>query len=438
MVAMRILACFLAAPMATGSRHNIAHLVMDSTENDTSKLSHVAETIDWTQRKIEETEKYLASRVAAGPFSKEEPTYSDAGVALELGEKKQGSHSIKGSMSVSMDSKVPEPTPDENGHVPAHGEIEFKADTQAQAEKLLENIEQIMEKLFGEAMQELKEQLPKLTVEGNSIKLSVEHMMPYDQEQYKGIQQQMKTVTRFSISHDIYLDLDMWVKNPTLKLLDAYTGMKGGVSARVSEEILKMLSDKFEEITSHEETMAPVKEILGDDYESTIAKLKTMLKGNEVTIKVPGFDKMKEQMNGTGDITFNEAKAKFEETSKAINATGNEYAVVALNLVQQAAAANLRFSSASISMYGGAVEVAWTMEGMTIFNIVANAAQEAGAEKLVYGSKKPEEYKIPGVQSKEQIEAIKELGQKGGAGAFAKSCHAVALAIAAALMNWAV
>merc|ERR1719220_981390 len=128
-------------------------------------------------------------------------------------------------------------------------------------------------------------------------------------------------------------------------------------------------------------------------------------------------------------MTFNEAKAEFEELVEAINMTGNEYAVAALNLVQQAAAANLRFSSASVSMFGGAVKVAWTLEGMTFFNTVANAAQEAGAEKLIYGSKKPEEYNIPGVQSKEQIEEIAELG-KNGAGAFAKCCHAVALAIA--------
>jgi hypothetical protein len=436
MVAMRILACFLAAQITTGSRQNFAHLVMDSTKNDTSKLSHVAETIDWTQHKIEETEKYVQSKVAALPGPKEEPKYSDAGVALELGEKKQGSHSIKGSMSISMDSKAPEPTPDESGRVPAHGEIEFKADSQAQAEKLLENIEQIMEKFLGEAMKELKEQLPKLTVEGNSIKLRGDHMMPYEQEEYKSIQEKMKVVTRFSISHDVYLDMDMWVKNPTMKLLDVYTGMKGGVSARVSEETLKMLSGIFEGLTSNETSMAPVKDIFGDDYESVIEKLKNMLKGNEVTIKVPGFDKMKEQMEGTGDITFNETKAQFENTSKALNMSGNEYAVVALNLVQQAAAANLRFSSASVSMFGGAVKAAWTLEGMTFFNTVANAAQEAGAEQLIYGSKKPEDYNIPGVQSKEQIEKIAELG-KNGAGVFAK-CHAVALVIVAALMNWVV
>merc|ERR1719220_2563952 len=128
-------------------------------------------------------------------------------------------------------------------------------------------------------------------------------------------------------------------------------------------------------------------------------------------------------------MTFNEAKAEFEELVEAINMTGNEYAVAALNLVQQAAACNLRFSSTSVSMFGGAVKVAWTLEGFTIFNIAGNAAQAAGAEKLVYGDKKPEDYKIPGVQSKEQIE---ELAKSG---ASAKSYHVVALAMVAALMN---
>merc|ERR1719323_1384070 len=128
-------------------------------------------------------------------------------------------------------------------------------------------------------------------------------------------------------------------------------------------------------------------------------------------------------------MTFNEAKAQF---SKVENMTGNPFAVIALNLVQQAAAANLRFSSASVSMFGGAVKVAWTLEGMTFFNTVANAATGVGADKAIYGDKKPEDYNIPGVLSEEQIA---ELAKSG---ASAKSCHAVAWAMVAALMKWVV
>jgi len=430
MVAMRILACSLAAQIAMGSRQKIA---MEVTTDDAPKLGSVGEKIAQLQDEVLEAEKGMEARVADLPQkTQEEPQYADTGIHLELGEKEQGSHSIKGAMAVSMNSEAPEPTPDQSGLVPAHVEIEFTTDSQAQAEKLLENIELIIENFLGEGMRELKEQLPTLMVVGSSIKLVATHLMPYDEEQYKSIQEQMKVVTRFSISHDIYLDLDKWVKNPAMKLLDVYTGMKAGVSARVATEILEMLSGMLEGITSDEQAMAPVKEMLGDEYESVIEKLKTMLQGNEVTISVPGFDQMKEQLNESMGMTFNDTKAQFEELSQAISMTGNEYAVAALNLVQQAAAANLRFSSASVSMFAGAVEVAWTMEGMTLFNIIGDAAEEAGAEELVYGSKKPEEYNIPGVVSDEQIEEIAELGS----GAFAKSCHSVALAVAAALMNW--
>jgi len=289
-------------------------------------------------------------------------------------------------------------------------------------------------------LEEMKEQLPTIEVVGNSIKVKGEHSMPYDERQYDSFKMGMQTTRGFELSHDLYIDLDMWVKNPSMKLLDVYTGMKAGVSARVSEGILQMLSGMFEAFTSKEESVAPVKAMLGDDYESVIEKLKTMLKGNEVTISVPGFDKMKEQMakdkeDGKEQMTFNEAKAQFEEQSKAMSMTGNEYAVAALNLVQQAAAANLRFSSATVSMYDGAVKVAWTLDGIPFFNTLAHAAEETGADKLIYGSKKAEEYKIPGVQSEEQIVEIKELGKKDDSGAFANSCHALVLAMVVALMS---
>jgi len=433
MIARRILACFLSAQIATGARQNIAHLA--ATDSGISKIGPLSNAIKQGQDELEKVEKIAEEALAKAPQIQEAPVYADAGLALELGEKKQGSHSIKGSMTVSLDSTAPKPTPDGTGHVPAHGEIKFTADSNAQAKKLVENIEKIIEKFLGEEMRELREQLPQLTVEGSSIKLIGTHLMPYDEQQYNEIQEHMKTVTRVSMSHDIYMDLDMWVKNPTLKLWDVYTGMKGGVSARVSEGILQMLSGQFEQITSDEETMAPVKAIFGDDYETVIEKLKNVLKGNEETIPIPGFDKIKEQLaedNPAAALTFNEAKAGFEEASKAVAATGNPYAVAVLNLVQQAAAANLRFSSTSVSMFGGAVKVEWTLQGMTFFNIVANAAQGAGADKLIYGDKKPEDYNIPGVVSEAEIEKI------GRSGAFAKSCHVVALAMVAALMNWVV
>merc|ERR1719220_944809 len=116
------------------------------------------------------------------------PKFADAGVAVEFGEKKQGSQSIKGAMTISLDSKVKEPVPDKDGKVPAHGEIEFKADSQAQAEKLLENIEQMIN-YFGKSM---KEVLPQLTVEGSSLKLIDTLPMEYDAEAYKKIQEGMQ------------------------------------------------------------------------------------------------------------------------------------------------------------------------------------------------------------------------------------------------------
>jgi len=200
-----------------------------------------------------------------------------------------------------------------------------------------------------------------------------------------------------------------------------------------------MMSKMFQDMIDDDNSTEPVKEMLGDEYDSVVEKVKTLLKGNEVTISIPGFDKLKDQLAKDKEdslkLNFNDAKKMSEQMGKMMNVTGNEYAVAALNFVQQAAAANLRFSSMHISMYEGAYKVAWNLEGIKFFNTVASAAKEAGTEKLVYGDKKAEEYKIPGVQSSEQIEEIKELG-KDESGALAKTCHTVVLAIAVALMGW--
>lgn len=425
---MRMLACFLAAEIGTGARQNIAQVTAD-----TMKLTPQGQVVDRALKKIAKVENEVRHELADLPLSvQNEPKYSDTGLELEFGQKKQGSHSIRGELSVSMDSKVPKPAPDETGHVPAHGEVVLKTDSEAQARMLVENINHIIDTFLGQDMMELKQQLPKLIVEGNSIKLKVDHLMKFDEEEYTKLQAQMKAVTRFAVSHDIYLDLDMWIKNPALKLLEVFTGMKGGVTATVAEEILTEMANKFEEMVANETAMEPVKGILGADYQSVIEKVRTMLKGNVVTIPVPGFDKMKEQMaqNPAANMTFGQVKTAFEGVSKQVNLTGMPHAVAALNLIQQAAAANLRFSSMSVSMYGGAVKVAWTWQGLTLFNTVARAAQGAGAEQLVYGDKKPEEYNIPGVISEGKIEEIAKSG------AFTKSFRTLALAMVAALMSW--
>merc|ERR1719343_1658188 len=188
---MRILVCSLAAAqIAMGSRQKIA---MEVATDDTSTLSPAGAKIKELQDEVLEAEKGMGHYVADLPQkTQEEPEYADTGIHLELGEKEQGSHSIKGAMAVSMNAEAPEPTPDQSGLVPAHVEIEFTTDSEAQTEKLLENIELIIQNFLGEDMQEMKEQLPTLMVVGSSIKLVATHLMPYDEQQYKSIQEQMK------------------------------------------------------------------------------------------------------------------------------------------------------------------------------------------------------------------------------------------------------
>jgi len=319
---------------------------------------------------------------------------------VQLGKKPAGSNSLKGKLYFVLKDFSPATKPPENNHVPMHCEIVSQTNTESLAKKLASNLK------TSPLAPDIAEVGAVITSSGSSITVAFDQKVPFDAGSFAAVKDNVGKVTELSLSEDLYVDLDKWVKQPKLKLLDVFSGMRVDASAEVAQGILQVLQDFLESQTARGTQDPKTAELL--------SKVGDALNGKPQEVTIPGFDKMKQQMSAQHpelQKTYEGMQQEIEVLKSEIpvlltDEEKKQKAVAAVNLLEQMAAADLRLSEVSCSLFSGSIRLVYAVESYPLFGTMAKTVKATGVQKSVYGEKKPEEYGILGVESEEAIQAI--------------------------------